>query len=544
MKTKSLLFILAVSFALFSCSKDDSLEATEKGKAYMTLAVSFPEGSNELRAGTTGSEIGDGTETGLKTEQDFSNVGIAIVNSSGSVVDYFNLDYSDFTPSETSTSNSLDKPLGVKKTYMSVKKLVPSGSAYVYVFVNPTNAVNTVFAIGQNVIESGYTKKNELAELASSTEITAVGGIARDGNFLMCNSTDPIKYGTININGTSLTPTVVTVEVERAAVKLVENTSTLNFDITNSTAYYGTSIKASLTDYTYDNFNKRSFILKRKEYRNDATAHTLPSHAVTDSFVVDPNFVFGEYKSVLTTPGHWYDNDFFTKLSNSNVTFSMSGSDKRNYCYENTMIDKEQYENKTTAVIYKAQIKDASSVNMPTFYTYKNKIYTSYTLLNTAWTADYGTSVFLNTIFTEADVATAYSGTPSSIKTLNMKLLRRGIKCYYNGTAYYKWMIKHWEQSTNLARMEFALVRNNVYYLEVKAISNLGDPWVPGGQEDPQFGYDEDGDGTPENPDTPNTPGTGGITNPVINPDETSSAYIQVELKVLPWTVRFNDITF
>lgn len=544
MKTKSLLLILAVSFALFSCEKDDNGESTEKGKAYMTLAVSFPEGSTGLRAGTTSTEDVNDKETGLKTEQDFSDVSVAIVNASGSVVDYFTLDFADFTPFGTSAVDDLDKPLGEKKAYMSVKKLVPAGAAYVYVFVNPNAAVNTVFAIGQNVIESGYTKKSELAELALSSDITAVGGIARDGKFLMCNSTDPIKFGTINISGTSLTPTVVTVEVERAAVKLVENTTTLDFAITNSTAYYGTAIRASLTNYVYDNFNKRSFILKRKEYRTDATAHTLIGHAVTDSFVVDPNFVFGDYKAVSTTPGHWYDNDFFSKLNNASVTMLMSGSDKRNYCYENTMLDKEQYENKTTAVIYKAQIKDNASANLSTFYTYKNKIYTTYLALNTAWVADYGSTILLSSVFAEAEVATAYAGTSDAIKALNMKLLRKGIKCYYNGTAYYKWMIKHWEQSTNLGRMEFALVRNNVYYLEVKAISNLGDPWVPGGQEDPQFGYDKDGNGTPENPDTPDTPGTGGTTNPSINPDETTNAYIQVELKVLPWTVRVNDITF
>lgn len=80
--------------------------------------------------------------------------------------------------------------------------------------------------------------------------------------------------------------------------------------------------------------------------------------------------------------------------------------------------------------------------------------------------------------------------------------------CYYYTTE-----IKHFDNGNNntLGNMEFAIMRNNIYSLAITNISKIGDPIV-----DP-------------------TPG---------NPNETKEAALKVEVKILPWIVRYNDIEF
>ena len=65
--------------------------------------------------------------------------------------------------------------------------------------------------------------------------------------------------------------------------------------------------------------------------------------------------------------------------------------------------------------------------------------------------------------------------------------------------------------------MEFATVRNNVYKLSVTAINQLGHPRDPNHDPDPE---------EPE------------------DPDEDPTDYIQVQVEVLPWVVRVNNIEF
>ena len=66
--------------------------------------------------------------------------------------------------------------------------------------------------------------------------------------------------------------------------------------------------------------------------------------------------------------------------------------------------------------------------------------------------------------------------------------------------------------------MEYAVVRNNVYKLCVDSISKFGHPTLP-----------TDPDPDPVKPD---------------DPDESVNYYFTVTVKVLPWTVRINNIEF
>ncbi|MCH5332096.1 MAG: Mfa1 fimbrilin C-terminal domain-containing protein, partial [Alistipes sp.] len=84
---------------------------------------------------------------------------------------------------------------------------------------------------------------------------------------------------------------------------------------------------------------------------------------------------------------------------------------------------------------------------------------------------------------------------------------------------YYFYWNRHNDnlKSGEMGRMEFATVRNNVYKLSVTKIGQLGHPRNPKNDPDPVIPED---------------------------PDEDPTHYIQVQVEVLPWVVRVNNIEF
>jgi len=524
MKIKNLFLTGLALLLLASCRNDEDVSKTTNAneQAYFSLRLAFPTTTDVtakagvLTRSTTAGEVGDGYQDGLATEQQFQKVAVIIVSAADNkVTDYVEYLKTDFSPEgDAAVDGTVISGTSTSKNYLAKSaKLVTKGNAKVYVFLNPTADI-AAFTVGTDA--SGLLKK-ELTALTTST-ITGAGSIANANNFLMGNAN---TVSTQLIEGVATNPTTLTVNVERAVVKLVENTvaakRSSTFLFSNPLGLPSTSVKVTLQNYNINNLNKRSFMLKNVENRTDVGA-------VAGSYVVDPNFVLADYNS--TTPAitlPWFTNDFFT-VGNQDITKPMSTGDI-SYCLENTMISNEQYVNKTTSIVYQASVEIAGSTS--TFYTYKSVIYSTYAALEAAYNLDYpNPSQALGKLFLETEVGTAYAsaGYTAAVKALNSKLLGKGIRCYHNGVCYYNWMIKHWSQTDYLARMEFGVVRNNVYYLAVQGITNIGDAWVPGGPEDPD----------------PN--GSGGITGP--DPDETEKASLVMSINVLPWTVRQNDIEF
>ena len=84
---------------------------------------------------------------------------------------------------------------------------------------------------------------------------------------------------------------------------------------------------------------------------------------------------------------------------------------------------------------------------------------------------------------------------------------------------YYFYWLRHNDNGldSKMGPMEFASVRNNVYKLSVQSISQLGHPRLV--ENDPD----------PVQPD---------------DPDEEPLAYLKIDVQVLPWVVRLNNIKF
>lgn len=114
-------------------------------------------------------------------------------------------------------------------------------------------------------------------------------------------------------------------------------------------------------------------------------------------------------------------------------------------------------------------------------------------------------------------------------ETFNIKVPVHGVTVYVasnegddDGWGYYCYYF-YWNRhndnlkSGRMGEMEFATVRNNVYKLAVTGISQFGHPRDPNHDPDPV---------EPE------------------DPDEDPTDYIQVQVEVLPWVVRVNNIEF
>lgn len=121
---------------------------------------------------------------------------------------------------------------------------------------------------------------------------------------------------------------------------------------------------------------------------------------------------------------------------------------------------------------------------------------------------------------TEADLAKYYDFKRAAVKagfTLYQSSYDGGEDLGYY--CYYYYWNRHNDNGKNgiMGPMEFAVVRNNVYKISVKSIKNIGHPRI-----------------TINDPDRP-TPDTD---------DEIDDVFISVDVDVLPWVVRINDVQF
>ena len=122
------------------------------------------------------------------------------------------------------------------------------------------------------------------------------------------------------------------------------------------------------------------------------------------------------------------------------------------------------------------------------------------------WWLTHGNSSFHFTLYDVEEEKDNYGGETSTSQGW-------GYYCYY-----FYWNRHNDNGIPGVMRpMEFSVVRNNVYKLAVTKINQIGHPLDP------------------SNDPTPPTPHTD---------DETSEVYMNVEVQVIPWTVRVNNIEF
>lgn len=173
--------------------------------------------------------------------------------------------------------------------------------------------------------------------------------------------------------------------------------------------------------------------------------------------------------------------------------------DLMSYCFENSTDIEHQTHGLSTGVTFVATIWNdaACKEKIDKLYLYKGHNYTSIAQMQEA----YGNTV------PDAIKGLTESSSKEELEAAGVKKYTSNI-CYYYTTE-----IKHFDNNkpSEMGNMEFAIMRNNIYSLAVTKIKQIGDPFV-----DP-------------------TPGT---------ENESEEAALEVQAKILPWIVRYNDIEF
>ena len=232
-----------------------------------------------------------------------------------------------------------------------------------------------------------------------------------------------------------------------------------------------------------------------------------------------------------------------------------AGKTNPQYCLENTFDLDNMKQGQTTRVVFKATFIPNGFSAAETFYKIGNNTaiwtednlkkqiktvaLTAMSIVDPAEQAKYDVDLSKGTnisgvagqhIIDEANIT--YSGTPADSKLtpaivteINTKLglsATTGISTYLNGEAYYIARIKHFNELTHWNAGEaygtdndkylgrYGVLRNNWYELSVKTISGLGYPVIP-------------------------------EVKPTV-PDDENDQYINVEVKILDWAKRTQDI--
>lgn len=306
-------------------------------------------------------------------------------------------------------------------------------------------------------------------------------------------------------------------------------------------------VKVTLTHAALINQSKAFYLLRRVS--NDGTnsgwtvggAETLANYVVDTDYAVKKsgytaaqvsNFDYHmtkpatwEWKSIasadLTQEDNWDGTDDGT--TGSDKSHTLNEYYVWQYCKENTIPGTNaQHNGLSTGIVFKGELTGTlvTAAAGKTIYVFDNVMYGTWDkVVAAAKQADASEALkfaveVCNNNGSPKDAATlaAAGFTGFSAEKVN------SVNKYY--TYYYYWN-RHNDNGKNqdMGKMEFAVVRNNVYKICVDEIAKYGHPKPGGGDPDPD----------------PSDPG---------DPNEQGEYYFKVTAKVLPWVVRVNHVEF
>ena len=497
---KKINYLLAAAlFIAAGCEKSPVDQGTtNEGNVYMQFSVkmlSTRSQTDNEGEGNSNSDATPDTEVGLAKENTISTVDIVLVGSN-------TVKATNVTPVAADGS-----------TYVAKfdKKTIAAGKYDVYIYANCTSP--ETFAIDQ-------------------TSDADVSAMTQDNKFWMTNA---YAAAQVDITAEALKACTTPQNPYNLGAHTVER-SMARFDYKQSGAFnMGAGITLTLTDAALINQSKAHYMFRRVTAGSEPTATNavVGGAEVPTNWVVDTdwsNKVAGNFDAQLSDPSNWH----WTSLASLTTNDNYDG-DYKIWCYakENTIPGTTaQKHNVSTGVVFKGELAagETASNAVKTAMAAKQRIYVFNNVLYGAWkdvkaAAEAGTDPTLQAAYNQAATGVAADAEPTGAAAAAAGFTGYSPK---NGTyyVYYYYWNRHNDNLDpyNMGVMEFAVVRNNVYKLAVDKISRFGHPTPPDpSNPDP----DPEPDPDPVDPD---------------DPDESVNYYFNVTVKVLPWTVRINNI--
>ena len=499
MKFNHFLTAAAAMLVLLSCNKEPLTQEGNSGNLYMQFSVKMlsTRSSTDENSGNSNSNANPDTEVGLDKENKISTVDIALVKDDQYYV------AEDVTPSAASADtyvasfNSLELTAGA--TY----------KVYIYANCSAPAAFDIDEVSNAKVAEMTADNKFWMTNAYSANEVTLPSDLAP---YTQPNT--PLNLGAHS--------------VERSMAR---------FDYKQAAAFnMGAGITLTLTEAALINQSKAHYMFRRVTAdANTTSAITVGGAEIPTNWVVDTDWSSktpAGFDAQLEAPSTWT----WTSLASLTTDDNYDG-DYKIWCYakENTIpgIDAQKH-NVSTGVVFKAElaagatasaaVKDAMAAG--------NRIYVFNNILYGAWSdvkaaAEAGTDPTLQAAYNQAATGVAADAEPTGAAAAAAGFTGYSPKDGKYYVYYYYWN-RHNDNLDpyKMGVMEFAVVRNNVYKLAVNHINRFGHPTPPDpSNPDP----DPEPDPDPVDPD---------------DPDESVNYYFNVTVKVLPWTVRINNIEF
>ena len=566
---KNLFGMAVMATALVGCSSSDDLATDVKGNeskteaTYAKFTIQLPTVSGTRTAGDPLFEGGTAKEYAVKDAQ------LVIFQKSGAsegdykfveTVNIGNLEpWTDNTPNTgvTRYANITAQLNGVK--------LDKTGNEYFALVILNND--------GQSKVTLPTTKGTTYSDWnVAANAKGAAAFLKSDNGFYMANaplySTGepttlvPIK-GVYSTKAEAQTNPATTVYVERGMAKVTVNGSDFTIDDASST--YNTD-QVKINQWTLDVLNKSTFpVHVTTGLKTDfAGIWTTPRFVATSTpqrvyWGKDPNYDKSTLTTVEECQKEFYivDNNGKTYNGDPSSTFTWSANTTPLYCLENTFDLDNMKQGQTTRVVFKATYTPHNLTGTDkTFFMIGNntQIWTKDSLVaqitskakemlnSTAVVVTINTDAPLlkggSHLLSSADVTIKDGSVDKTAAfdyaTLNTKLGLNniekdvngnptvGIKTYENGECYYIARIKHFNELTPWASGQtygtdnatflgrYGVLRNNWYDLTVSKVSAPGYPDVP-------------------------------VVNPDV-PDDEDTKYINVEVKILDWAKRSQQV--
>ena len=499
MKFNHFLTAAAAMLVLLSCNKEPLTQEGNSGNLYMQFSVKMLSTRSSTDTNPdSNSDANPDIEVGLDKENKISTVDIALVKDDQYYV------AEDVTPSAASADTYVASFNSVKLTAGAKYKV------YIYANCSAPAEFNIDEVSNAKVAEMTADNKFWMTNAYSANEVTLPSDLAP---YTQPNT--PLSLGAHT--------------VERSMAR---------FDYKQAAAFdMGAGLTLTLTEAALINQSKAHYMFRRVTAdANTTSAITVGGAEIPTNWVVDTdwsNKVAANFDAQLEAPSTWTWTSLASLTTDDNYT-----GDYKIWCYakENTIpgIDKQKHD-VSTGVVFKAElapgegastaVKDAMA-DGKRIYVFNNVLYGAWSDVKAA--AEAGTDATLQAAYNQAAATIAADATePKGADAAAAGFTGYSPKDgkYYN---YYYYWNRHNDNLDNklMGIMEFAVVRNNVYKLAVNSINRFGHPTPPDpSNPDP----DPEPDPDPVDPD---------------DPDESVNYYFNVTVKVLPWTVRINNIEF
>lgn len=508
MKSNKFLLSLAFAAAMTGCINDADITADGGNSptpgargGNMDILFSVPNSSNGTRA--TSAEDSGIYDQGTPEEYKVNTVTLYLFDSSSkNLVTTINITQGDLGAGTSSGSNTKE---GQTILYPCNKEItVKPGTYDILAIANGAQTFN------------GGQEATLLGQIDASTYGNGLIQEVPGNGFIMSNR------GSANLNITAKSPeesdtkTKVTISLERAVAKLmVRNKKNETYELKNPAGTVYATVR--LNNYKFINLANKFYTFRHVSTLEPANetpsapdaysvaAGNFGNIADNNGYLIDPYFFD---KTVTGAPsftgGSFYTNHLSQQADDNWSGLAAAETYVSIYCLENCMFRPAQNTVYSTGIMLKGTFTPAASQTIGD----NGAPVQDVLAFNTLYYFNYKFYTTLAAVGKYGDANISGLNESSSDEELEAKQIMRFFKTGGNFSTFYNYWIKHVnnENPTTMGVMEFGIVRNNIYSVNITDIKNLGP-------------------GTPDKKP---------------RPDE-YKAYLDVEFGVFPWIVRDQD---